>query len=66
MNNDIRFLNGYDLGNESLPFNWENTQADMSSDFWANELVVANQLMEEVDDENYDSSQEMIWKMLCN
>lgn len=63
---DMRFYGNYDLNDEGLPFNWFNTDFDMTSKEQAAQLVAANELIEEVDPEDKDHFQEMVWNMLTD
>jgi len=58
---EIQFFQGYNLCDEALPFNWYNSDGNITSEYQAWELVTANELIEECGPEY----KEMIWEMLC-
>jgi len=63
----VTYCGKWDLNDEQqTPFNWYNTDFDMSSSFWAEQLAAANDLLEEVRNDTEGYLQDLVWDMLCD
>lgn len=63
--NEIVKVGHYDLHDESLPFNYYNTNADMESESQAINLAICNEWVEMAPAEEYEQYLELSWALLC-